>query len=108
MILILDIVVANSGTDNIGIFLNYGNGTFTNQQISIRPSLNSKPTSVAVGDLNNDNILDIVVANNGSGSVGIFFGHGNGTFLPQVLYRVGRNANPQYVTVHDMNKDNVH
>ena len=102
----LDIVVANSGTNNIGIFLNYGNGTFTNQHI-YTTTLNSKPLSVAVGDLNNDNILDIVVANNGSGSVGIFFGNGNGTFLSQISYTTASKTNPQYVTVNDMNKDNT-
>ena len=102
----LDIAVANSGTNNIGIFLNYGNGTFTNQHI-YTTSINSNPSSIALGDFNNDNILDIVVANYGSGSVGIFFGHGNGTFLSQVSYIIGSNAYPQYVTVSTFNKVNA-
>ena len=98
----LDIAVANYGTNNIGIFLNYGNGTFTNQQI-YTTTINSNPSSIALSDFNNDTILDIVVANYGSGSVGIFFGHGNGTFLPQISYLISYNAYPQYVTVSIFN-----
>ena len=58
----LDIVVANYGTNNIGIFLGYGNGTFSNQ-ITYSTGSNSYPQSVAVGDFNNDSRLDIAVAN---------------------------------------------
>ncbi|CAF5182509.1 unnamed protein product, partial [Rotaria sp. Silwood1] len=37
----------------------------------------SSPWSVAVGDFNNDTLLDIVVVNHGSDNVGIFLGWGN-------------------------------
>ncbi|CAF1549090.1 unnamed protein product, partial [Rotaria sp. Silwood1] len=37
----------------------------------------SSPWSVAIGDFNNDTILDIVVANLGSDNVGVFLGRGN-------------------------------
>ncbi|CAF4004216.1 unnamed protein product, partial [Rotaria sp. Silwood1] len=33
---------------------------------------NSQPRSVAVGDVNNDNQMDIVVANSGTNTIGIF------------------------------------
>ena len=102
----LDIAVANSGTDNIGIFLNYGNGTFTNQQI-YTTTLNSNPSSIAAGDFNNDTILDIVVAHYAAGNIGIFFGCGNGSFLPQISYTIDTNTSAQYVTVNDMDKDNA-
>ena len=102
----LDITVANYGTSNIGIFLNYGNGLFTKQEI-YSTKRSSNPSSIAVGDFNHDNILDIVVANYGAGNVGIFFGHGNGTFLPQVSSTIGSNAYPQYVAVSNVNKNNI-
>ena len=102
----LDIVVANSGTNNIAVLLNYGNGTFTNQQI-YTTTLNSNPSSIAVGDFNNDNRLDIVVAHYGTGNIGIFFGDGDGSFLSQVSYTIGTNTSAQYVTVNDMDKDNA-
>ncbi|CAF5025798.1 unnamed protein product, partial [Rotaria sp. Silwood1] len=40
-------------------------------------STDSSPWSIAVGDFNNDTILDIVVANLGSDNVGVFLGRGN-------------------------------
>ena len=57
----LDIVVANYWTNNIGIFIGYGNGTFSTQTTYSTGS-DSGPYSVAVGDFNNDRRLDIVVA----------------------------------------------
>ncbi|CAF4256289.1 unnamed protein product, partial [Rotaria magnacalcarata] len=54
----LDIVVANSGTDSISILLGYGDGTFVNSK-NYSTGYNSEQYSVAIGDLNNDNKLDI-------------------------------------------------
>ena len=78
----LDIVVANSGTDNIDIFFEDDNGTFVNQTTYSTGS-GSHPYSVAVSDFNNDNFLDIVVANYGTNSILLFLGKGNGTFSNQ-------------------------
>jgi hypothetical protein len=100
----LDIVVANYGTNNIGIFLGYGNGTFASQK-TYTTGPNSHPSSIALGDFNNDNQLDIVVSNYGTGNIGIFLGHGNGTFLAQTTYPIASNAHPQYITVGHFNKD---
>jgi hypothetical protein len=100
----LDIAVANYGTNNVGIFLGYGDGTFANQQ-TYTTLPNSNPSSIALGDFNNDHQLDIVVANNGTSNVGLFLGHGNGTFLPQTTYPIGSNSYPQYITIGDFNKD---
>jgi hypothetical protein len=101
----LDIAVANYGTNNVGIFFGYVNGTFSSQQ-NYTTTANSTPSSIAIGDFNNDNLLDIVVANNGTGNIGLFLGQDNGTFLPQTTYPIGSKAYPQYITVGDLNKDN--
>lgn len=100
----LDIATANYGTDTIGILLGYGNGTFKNQQ-TYTTLPKSNPSSVAVGDFNNDNHLDVVISNNGTSNVGIFLGHGNGTFFPQVTFPIGFKSHPQHITVGDFNKD---
>jgi hypothetical protein len=47
----MDFAAIDSGTNNIGLFLGYGNNSFTNQIIyptSIRP------LSAAIGHFNND------------------------------------------------------
>ena len=101
----LDIAVANSGTSNIGILLGYGNGTFANQKTYTTLS-KSHPSSLAVGDFNHDDHLDIVVSNNGSGNVGIFLGRGDGSFAAQKVYLMDYRSHPEYITVGDLNGDN--
>jgi hypothetical protein len=96
--------VANSGTDSIGIFLGYGNATFA-YQIIYSTGLGSHPYSVAVEYFNDDTLVDIVVANYGTNSVGVFLAHGNGTFASPILTSLG-SSHPLSIAVEDFNKDN--
>ncbi|CAF1448430.1 unnamed protein product, partial [Rotaria sordida] len=98
----LDIVVGNGGTNNIGILLGYGNGTFANQ-ITFSTGFDSLPHAIVVADFNNDNRLDIAVANAGTNNIGVFLGNGNGTFSNQTTYPAG--SYPVSLTVGDFNKD---
>ena len=76
-----DLAVANFGgffTGSVSLLLGNGSGGFTSGgQIRTR----TQPSFVAVGDLNNDTKLDLVVASFGSDSVSTFLGNGLGTFL---------------------------
>ena len=101
----LDIVVANSQTNNIGILLGYGNGNFTNQ-LTYSTGSNSLPSSIGIGDFNDDNYLDITVVNTATDNVGIFFGYGNGTFTRMTIYSTGISSVPVAIAVSDMNRDN--
>ena len=56
----LDFVVANGGSDNVGVFLGLGNGTFSSQTTYSTGS-GSYPWDIAVADFNKDSYLDIVV-----------------------------------------------
>jgi hypothetical protein len=101
----LDIVVANYGTNDIAIFFGYGNGSFF-LPVRYTTTPGSHPRSIAVADFNNDQQLDIVVANSGIHNIGIFFGYNNGSFTAQIMYDVGIEGGPEYLTVGDLNNDN--
>jgi hypothetical protein len=98
----LDIVVANFGYGNVGIFIGYGNGSFENQTTYLT---GAEPYSVAVGDFNNDTILDIVVANQGTNNLGVLLGHGNGMFESVMLVSMNYGSRPFSVVVGDFNND---
>ncbi|CAF4470791.1 unnamed protein product [Rotaria sp. Silwood2] len=99
-----DIVVAQYGTHNIGIFLGYGDGNFSTPSI-YSTGAESKPASVTTGDLNNDSHLDIIVANYGKDNIGVLFGYGNATFSALTMYSTDAGSNPVCVTVIDINND---
>jgi hypothetical protein len=72
----------------IRVSINQGDGTFFP---SVIYAAGGNPAAVAVGDLNADGILDIVVANGSQNDndISIFIGNGDGTFQPQVRVPVG-------------------
>ncbi len=48
------------------------------------------PVAIVTGDFNGDGILDVATANQGSNTVSVLFGLGNGTFKPAVTIPVGK------------------
>jgi hypothetical protein len=62
----VDFIIANIGSDNIGIFLNIGNGHFADQNTY---STNAKPFAVVISDINGDNQPDIIVGHRQSVSI---------------------------------------
>ncbi|CAF4303580.1 unnamed protein product, partial [Rotaria magnacalcarata] len=72
-----DIIVANYGSNNVGVLLNTGSGTFSAQTIY---STGILPDSVVAADVDGDGKPDIIVANYGSNNVGVLLNTGNGTF----------------------------
>jgi hypothetical protein len=54
-----------------------GDGTF---QDRMDYKAGSKPNSVAVGDFDEDDTLDIVVSDSTGNNVGVLIGNGDGTF----------------------------
>jgi len=111
-----DIVVANScatgdfycTSGTLGVLLGNGDGTF--QPVVIYGTGGGHPTSVVVGDLNNDGKPDIVVSNyqtsnsDYTGRIGVLLGNGDGTFQPAVTYLSGGDGNNS-VAVADVNGD---
>src|SRR5205814_405368 len=62
------------------------------------------PRSVAIGDVNGDGRPDLVVANDGSNSVSVLLGNGDGTFQAQTKYTT-LGALPASVAIGDVNGD---
>jgi hypothetical protein len=79
---LLDIAVANSGSDDVSIFLGQGNGSFAAAPVVVA---GLEPSGVAIGDLDGDAVTDLVVANHGSHDLHVFLGAGDGTFVPGVI-----------------------
>jgi hypothetical protein len=100
----LNLAIANSGTDNVGILFGNGNGSLQEQMI-FSTGHDSRPHAIIVDEFNDDNLLDIAVANYGTNSVGILLGYRNGTFVPQISYSLDA-ACPYSIATGDLTMDN--
>jgi type II secretory pathway component GspD/PulD (secretin) len=75
----VDLLVANSTSNNVAVFLGNGDGTF--QQASGSPiAVGANPSSLVVADFNGDGNLDFAVANQGDNTISVFRGDGKGNF----------------------------
>ncbi|WP_409513311.1 MBG domain-containing protein [Edaphobacter aggregans] len=96
----LDLAVAESGKNRIGVLRGNGDGTFGLQATY---ATGSTPYALAVGDFNADGNYDIGVANSGATTASILLGNGNGTFQSQTTPSVG--TNPRSVAAADFDGD---
>ena len=92
---ILDLAVADSvrTNENVIIFLGNGDGTFSAAAPCVAagpgcPSAGIGAKSIAVTDINNDGIADLVIANESSNTVSVLTGLGNGGFNAAVNFPV--------------------
>jgi hypothetical protein len=99
-----DVAVAISGTDNLGILLGLGNGTFGEQMMYLIGT-NSRPQYVITGDINQDNYLDIVTVNSNRNTISVIMGYNNGTFAAQTIYSTGDGSRPSSIALGDLNND---
>jgi ATP:corrinoid adenosyltransferase len=83
----LDIVTANYNDGTVSVLLGNGNGTFTAAtgspySVGLSNGYTQRTNAVAVGDFTGDGNLDIVTANDGTGSgtVSVLLGNGKGAF----------------------------
>jgi hypothetical protein len=102
-----DLVVANAGnspyTDSsVSVLLSNGDGTF---RAAVNYVAGAYPTSVAVGDLNGDGLLDLAVAF--TGGVRVLLGNGDGTFQTTPISYVAGSI-PVSLAVGDFNGDGFH
>jgi hypothetical protein len=101
-----DLVVANTGANDVLVYLGEGNGQFasTPQEFFV----GTHPVGVTIADVNGDGIPDLVVANEGSNDVSILLGQGQGgawTLVPGPRLRAG--AAPVATVVEDVSGHGV-
>jgi len=99
----LDLVAANSGSNDVSVLLGNGDGTLQAAVTYSVGPVGTSPFSVMSGDFNGDGTLDLVAANTGSNNVSVLLGNGDGTFQAAVSYPAG--SGPRSVTSGDFNGD---
>jgi len=93
----------------VAILTGNGDGTFNGSNLPFYSNNldtgGHLPTSVAVGDFNNDSYPDLAIVNLDSGNVSILTGKGDGSFNSPSTISVG--SRPTSVAVGDFNGDHI-
>lgn len=98
----MDFVVANGLSSDLWIYLGKGDGTFQLPRI-IPLSKGLSPVAIAAASLRGNGVLDLVVAEFDSSSIGVLLGNGDGTFGYEQLYTLPEP--PDSLVVNDFNHD---
>ena len=101
---LLDLVTANSNSDNVSILIGDGAGNFS--PTTNFPVGGVSPNAVAAADINGDNLLDLATANSNSNNVSILIGDGAGNFSSPANFPVG-GISPVSIAAGDFNGDNL-
>jgi hypothetical protein len=113
----LDMVVSNTLTNTVSVFLGNGDGTFQSPRgfdvgaFSLPfngpffPELTSAFRGLVLADFNRDGLLDVAVTNFATGDVSVLLGRGDGTFEPQ--RRFDATTGPLPLGVGDLNGDKI-
>jgi hypothetical protein len=84
----------------VSVLLGNGDGTF---QSAVDYGAGDEPCSIAIGDLDGDDDVDLAVANSWSDTVSVFLGNGDGTFQSAVDYGAGEG--PESIAIGDLDGD---
>jgi hypothetical protein len=96
---LFDLVVAGTSNQQISVLRGNGNGTFTLVPGSTR-NVGGQCWVVACGDVNNDRIMDVAVANAFTSNGAILRGNGNGTLqAPQILATGGHTVATDFADI---------
>jgi hypothetical protein len=104
----LDIIIGNSGQKN-QLLINSGDGTFDDNAVDdLLPSDTSNTHSVAVADINNDGMLDIIIGNDFDQENQLLINAGDGTFKENAVeILLGGALDTESVAVADINNDGM-
>jgi hypothetical protein len=104
-----DLLVANSGSNDVSVLLGQGTGTSWTLAPGPRIKTAAGPVATVVADLNGDGRLDLAVANQQANSLQIFPGVGGGFFNDQnpIVIPVGNNPGSIFIGNFDGKPDIV-
>ena len=95
-----DIATADSGGNDVTVFLNQGGGSFAAGQ---KFAVGNNPVGIVAGDFNGDGKTDLAVADQDDNAVHILVGAGDGTFT--LATTVLSAAAPNGIAAFDFNGD---
>jgi hypothetical protein len=98
----LDLVVSNTKTDSISVFLGKGDGTLQTPPKTVSLGASAGPAGVALADYNGDGKLDCAVANTTASTISVLYGNGKGGFTTGPAPKV---SGPLVLAAQDMNGD---
>ncbi|CAF1387419.1 unnamed protein product [Adineta steineri] len=100
-----DIIVSNSDNNTISVFINRGDGKFHDEKVSYLLTEYSAE-HIALGDLNDDKEVDIVISYEFGNRLTISFGNGSGYF--NVMNHLYLQVSSDILTIKlcDLNSDN--
>jgi hypothetical protein len=96
----IDLAVAESSLNQVGVLLGNGDGTFGLQAVY---ASGTQPVALTVGDFNSDGVPDIAVVNATGTGTSLLLGAGTGNFQTQIQSAVG--TNPTALAVADFDGD---
>jgi hypothetical protein len=97
-----DIAVTNYSDNTVSVLLSNRDGTF---QPQVTYAVGANPSDIVAGDFAGNGHLDLAVTgfdfSTYEGEVSVLLGKGDGTFQPQVIYRVASGSEPTGVVAGD-------
>ena len=97
-----DVAVANAGSNQIGVSLGNGDGTF---KAPVFYTVGGGPDSIATTILTSSGNLDLMVANSVNSTISVLLGNGDGTFQSAKTFNT--SADPTFLCVGDFNGDHI-
>ncbi|CAF2666127.1 unnamed protein product [Rotaria sp. Silwood2] len=96
--------MTNHRTHSVSIFYGYGHGKFS-LPVIYTTGYDSLPSSLASGDFNNDNYIDLAITNYDTNNVGILFENSNRTFEKQIVFSTELDFHPYSIAAGQFNDD---
>ncbi|RMG64408.1 MAG: hypothetical protein D6715_09745 [Calditrichaeota bacterium] len=99
-----DIAAPNEISHDVRVFLNPGNGAYDSLTVFPLPG-GARPSTNEGADFDDDGHVDLAVGNSAGNLVSVLLGDGQGGFLPETTYPVGRGV--RGLAILDLNGDGL-